>query len=132
MMRGPHSTGVDIRWLLAALLLALCLYLPGIRGTFVFDDYPNIVDNTDLHVATLQPEAWLKALWASPSSDLQRPLASLSFALNHYFTGLAPLPMKVTNIVIHLLNGLLLFVLLRRICRLASPGSAGAGASRWL
>lgn len=131
-MRGPDPAGVDLRWLLAALLLALCLYLPGIRGTFVFDDYPNIVDNADLHVSTVDSSAWLKALWASPSSDLQRPLASLSFALNHYFTGLAPLPMKVTNIAIHLLNGLLLFVLLRRICRLASRNGADTGASRWL
>lgn len=131
-MQAPDTTGLGIRWLLAALLLALCLYLPGIRGTFVFDDYPNIVDNADLHVSTLQPEAWIKALWASPSSDLQRPLASLSFALNHYFTGLAALPMKVTNIAIHLLNGLLLFVLLRRICRFASRAGADTQASRWL
>lgn len=131
-MRRPDMTGVDIRCLLAALLLALCLYLPGIRGTFVFDDYPNIVDNADLHVSTLDSSAWTKALWASPSSDLQRPLASLSFALNHYFTGLAPLPMKVTNIAIHLLNGLLLFVLLRRICGFASRTGADTQASRWL
>lgn len=131
-MRRSGSMGIDTRWMLAALLLALLLYLPGLRGSFVFDDYPNIVDNADLHVTTLEPEAWLKAAWASPASDLQRPLASLSFALNHYFTGLAPLPMKLANVAIHLLNGLLLFALLRRIGTLASRTGTDPNVSHWL
>jgi tetratricopeptide (TPR) repeat protein len=129
-MRARMS-GAEIRWFVAALLLATCLYLPGIRGTFVFDDYPNIVDNADLHVTTLDPQAWIKVLWASPSSDLQRPLASLSFAANHYFTGLDPMPMKLTNVALHLLNGWLLFVLLQRICAFAAHGHTGV-PSRWL
>lgn len=108
-----------VPFLIGMLLLTALLYLPGTNGSFMFDDYPNIVDNTALHVTTLDPEAWLRASWASPASDLQRPLASLSFALNHYFTGMAPLPMKLTNVAIHLLNGLLLFALLRRIRALA-------------
>ena len=122
----------DHRWLLAALLLALCLYLPGVRGSFVFDDYPNIVDNADLHVTTLDASAWVKALWASPASDLQRPLASLSFALNHYASALAPGPMKLTNLAIHLLNGLLLYLLLQRVLAFALRGGADPLASRWL
>jgi len=125
----------EIRWFVAAMLLATCLYLPGIRGAFVFDDYPNIVDNTDLHVTTLDSQAWVRTLWASPSSDLQRPLASLSFAANHYFTGLDPMPMKLTNVALHLLNGWLLFVLLHRICTFAAPLGAEASrqpGNRWL
>lgn len=101
--------------LLGALLVTALLYGPGLKGGYTFDDFPNIVDNTALHVATLDAAAWQAALWASPSSDLQRPLASLSFALNYYFSGLDPAPMKATNLFIHLLNGLLLFLLLRRV-----------------
>lgn len=111
------------------LLAAAILYWPGLRGGFEFDDYPNIVDATALHVETLSPTALAAAAWASPASDFQRPLASLSFALNHYFTGLAPGPMKLTNLVIHLLNGLLLFLLLRRLPGLAAHGRPAATAS---
>jgi hypothetical protein len=100
---------------LVALLLCVLAYLPGLGGTYEFDDYPNIVDNTALHLTTLDATSLGDAIWSSPSSDLQRPLSSLSFALNHYFTGLDPLPMKLTNLAIHLLDGLLLFLLLRRI-----------------
>lgn len=130
-----RMSAAEIRWFVGALLLAVCLYLPGVRGAFVFDDYPNIVDNTDLHVTTLDPKAWTRTLWASPSSDLQRPLASLSFAVNHYFTGLDPMPMKLTNVAIHLLNGWLLFVLLHRICAFTTHLGTQAprqSCNRWL
>ena len=54
----------------------------------------------------------------------------LSFAANHYFSGLDPFALKMTNLAMHLVNGMLLFLMLRalfalwRECRpdlLASP-----------
>lgn len=122
MLLGPRGLAV-------VLLATLALYLPGMRGGFLFDDFPNIVDNTALHVRSLNLADCLRAAWASPSSDMQRPLASLSFALNHYFTGLAPAPMKLVNIGIHLLNGALLFVLLQRLLRLLGLRQAPATAA---
>lgn len=109
----------------SALLIVLAMvctalaYAPGLRGTYVFDDYPNIVENTALHLTTTNAAEWKAAMWASPASELQRPLASLSFAANHFFTGLDPWPMKATNLAIHLFNGLLSYLLLCRIFALA-------------
>lgn len=119
-------------WFVAALIITVALYATGLSGGFLFDDFPNIVDNSALHVTESTRAAWLQAAWASPSSDLQRPLASLSFAANHYFTGLAPRPMKVTNLVIHLLNGLLLHALLRGLLQIsgAASGTAPGRAER--
>ena len=97
------------------------LYWPGLGGTYFFDDYPNIVDNLRLHVDSLDWRRWLQAAWSSPSSDLQRPLSSLTFALNYFFDGLNPWPMKACNLAIHLLNGGLLYLLLLRIGRLMFP-----------
>lgn len=108
-----------VHLLLAGLVLCLLAYLPGLGGGFVFDDYPNIVDNPGIHVDNARPSSWLSAAWASPASSFQRPLASLSFALNHLHTGLAPRPMKATNLAIHLANGVLLFLLLGGIARAA-------------
>jgi len=99
----------------AAVLVTVVLYFPGLSGGYFFDDYPNIVDNTRLHVDSTHWRQWLQAIWSSPSSDLQRPLASLSFALNYFASGLAPWPMKAVNLGIHLLNGCLLYLLLLRI-----------------
>jgi hypothetical protein len=115
MMRKSDRS---FRWLLISALLAVvsCVYWPGLHGGYIFDDYPNIVDNTTLHVGFGSGwRTWLAATFSSPSSDLQRPLAMLSFAFNHAMTGLDPYWMKLTNLGIHLLNTLLVYGLTNRL-----------------
>lgn len=107
-------------WLVLAILAVAAVYWPGMRGGFAFDDYPNLVLNANLHVTSLQWADWVAAVFSSQSSELQRPLAMLSFALNHYFTGLDPMPMKVTNLAIHLANTVALFLLLRTVLAAAT------------
>ena len=101
--------------ILAVLVLTAILYWPGLRGGFLFDDFPNIVENDAVHVTSMDLRDWKHAAAASPAHDLPRPMAMLSYAANYYFTGLAPWPMKLTNLLIHLSNGLLLFAVLRTL-----------------
>ncbi|MEO7149213.1 MAG: hypothetical protein ABIY40_04670, partial [Rhodanobacteraceae bacterium] len=103
--------------LAAALLLTAFVYWHGLSGGYVFDDFPNIVDNAAIQVTRSTLAAWANAAWASPASELQRPLASLSFAVNWFFSGNDPRPMKATNLAIHLLNGVLLYFMLRELLR---------------
>lgn len=112
------------------LVLLAVAYLPGLGGGFVFDDHPNIVENLALHVTTLDWNAWMAALFSSPASSLQRPLAMASFAANHYFTGIDPWPMKLTNVAIHLLNALLVLGLVRHLFATATP-AVEDGRRRW-
>lgn len=137
----PTSASTNRAWHLLALaglaLLVAMVYLPGLSGGFVFDDYPNIVNNTSLHVNQgAQWPAWLAATFSSPASDLQRPLAMFTFALNHAFSGLDPYWMKATNLAIHLLNTLLVFKLVQLLLVAArdhhsnsNSGNASASAS---
>ncbi|MEO8743199.1 MAG: hypothetical protein ABI365_08420 [Lysobacteraceae bacterium] len=120
------------RWLawacLAALLAIIAIsYWPGRNGGYTFDDYPNIVDNAPLHVTQLKWNDWIAAAMSSPAKDLPRPLAMLSFAINHYFTGLNPQPMKLTNIAIQMLNTLLVFLLVRSLLRAVAPADSAPG-----
>ncbi|TCI11450.1 hypothetical protein EZM97_19145 [Dyella soli] len=92
------------------------MYSAGLSGTYVFDDYPNIVDNKGVQPSDSSFPSLIRAALSSPSSEFKRPLASLSFALNYLMTGLDPYWMKVTNLVIHLLNGVLAFLLTRTLC----------------
>lgn len=111
-------------WLLlaAAAIVTAAMYWPGRTGGWVFDDYPNIVDNAAIHIthghSTLV--AWVNSALSSPSSFLRRPLASLTFSLNWYFGGGDPWPFKITNIVIHLINGVLVFCMLRALLQLVA------------
>ena len=109
-------------WPIPVLALLVCVaYWPGRGGGYVFDDFPNIVNNTALHVTSLDWRAWVAALFSSEAGTLNRPIAMLSFALNHYFTGLAPQPMKWTNVAIHALNACLVLGLVRALLALAMP-----------
>lgn len=106
--------------MLVVLLVVSLVYWPGLGGGYVFDDFPNIVDNTALHLqANASWRQWLAAMFSSPASELQRPLAMLSFAINHALTGLDPYWMKLTNVGIHLFNTILVFGLARQLLRAA-------------
>jgi protein O-mannosyl-transferase len=115
----PTSTRSPLYpWILAAALaITAIVYWPGLQGAFLFDDYPNIVDNQGVQPHEASLPSLVRAALASPASDFKRPLASLSFAANYLTTGLDPYWMKLTNLVIHLLNGLLVFLLTRLLLR---------------
>jgi len=116
-LRSPSLTVRGL--MLLALMATTCVYWPSLSGGFVFDDYANILDNAAVHLTSLDWRSVRGAILASPSAGLIRPLAMLTFAANWYVGGANPLPMKVTNLAIHLVNGLLLFALLRSLARLA-------------
>lgn len=125
-MTLAQASRCSVRCLAAVLVLTVVVYWPSMHGGFVFDDFNNIVYNSELHLQSLNWEALREAASASPSTVLVRPLAMLSFGLNWYFTGADPLPMRNVNLIIHLLNGLLLFGLLRTLCRSLPPRADNA------
>ena len=123
--RSPGTRTNRRSWwlLLAALAVTLAVYWPGLSGGFLFDDYPNIVDNHGVQPQNASFPSLVGAALSSPSSEFKRPLASLSFAANYLVSGLDPYWMKLTNLVIHLLNGLLVFLLTRALLRNVPVGA---------
>lgn len=103
--------------LVALFALAASVYLPGISGPWLFDDYSNLVSNSFLRIRDLHLKTLFEASYALNSGPLHRPVAMLSFALNYYFSGSFDdtLPFKLTNIIIHAVNGILVFWLMRLI-----------------
>lgn len=100
--------------LLGILLLGLLVYWPGLPGGYVFDDFGNLVDNPSLASNALHAHFWA-AIWSSGSSQLHRPLSMLSFAAQMWFTGFDPWPLKLGNVLIHLINGILIWLLSLRV-----------------
>lgn len=127
------------RSLLPALLLLLAGMLafgPGLGGRFLFDDYANIVSNPRVHMETLDLDSLRNAMRGFEPGSYGRPLATLSFALDHYVGGRNPLPYKVSSLLVHLFNALMVLLLSRRLLDLAWPGrengwAALAVASAW-
>lgn len=99
--------------LFPTMLLVVAVYIPGIKGPYVLDDGENITLNKAVALNTLNLDDIYDASLSNNSGVLKRPLAALSFGLNHYFSGgfENTLPFKLTNIFIHICNSILIYVL---------------------
>ena len=97
----------------ALALLGWLVYMPGLHGGFVFDDFSNNVDQPALAPQALSAHFW-QAVWAGRAGPFSRALSMLSFAWQIRVWGMQPLPMKVFNVLLHLLNaGLVAWLSLR-------------------
>jgi hypothetical protein len=95
-------------------LVCVTIYLPGLKGGFLFDDYANIIANPSLYIDTLSFNSLREAAFSSYSGKFQRPVSMVSFALNHWaFNSLDVYGFKAFNLILHILNGALLFVFLK-------------------
>lgn len=120
MMPSPVLRPRVLAGFVLALAFTIAAYYPALRGGFIFDDLSNIVLNPWLHVNSITIPGLRQAAFSVDSGTLKRPVSMLSFWANYYATGLDPYYFKVTNLVIHLLNGLALFWLTRLL--LDAPG----------
>jgi protein O-mannosyl-transferase len=100
------------------ILAVFAAYYPGLGGPYVLDDGETLLFNEPVALRDLSP-ASLCAAAASAGGPLLRPLSNISFAFNHYFAGgFEPsLSFKLTNVFIHALNTLLMFLLARALAR---------------
>jgi len=127
-MTRPSLPGLG--WTLLLVAAVFAVYWTGLGGGYVFDDYPNIVDNTRVHVGSLQWREWAGAAFSSDSGPASRPLAMLTFAAQHFLTGLDPWWMKLGNVALHALNALLVLALAGKLLGMAA-GHAPATRRAW-
>jgi len=129
-LKGERQMKRWMQWAGPALLVIVVLgiYWPGLAGGFIFDDYSTIVDNTRLHVETLQPSSiWRAATSFDPGGTLgARPLAMATLALNHVLGGLDPWGYKLGGLLVHAANALLVYLLVALLLG-ASTGMATRG-----
>jgi tetratricopeptide (TPR) repeat protein len=110
---SPRRRGAMLGWISVVLVVILTLwaYSPSLDAGFVFDDQPNIVDSPAVR--------WDEVSWENldlilNASLLQgRPVANISFAIDHLVWGLDASKFHLTNILIHLaVGGALLWICL--------------------
>jgi len=120
--------------LLCILAATVACYLPGLTGHFIFDDGANIGKNSYLKIHSLDAASLWQAASSGSAGLLQRPISTMSFAINHYFTGMDAYYFKLTNLGIHLLNGVLVFLLARLLLglHLRLRGAADDNMAAWV
>jgi len=96
--------------LLFGLLIGALCYFPGLSGHFVLDDFENIVNNKELTIEQVDVANLAQAAFSQSTKIHGRPLSMVSFALNQFYFGNDPYSYKVTNLLIHLCNSILVFI----------------------
>jgi tetratricopeptide (TPR) repeat protein len=100
--------------LLSLLLLVAIVYANSLNGAWQFDDEPNIVNNASVHLRSLDRESIIRTFYGFEQKKIYRPVAYLSFGLNHYLGGLDPFGFHVVNLAIHFLAAAFLFLFVYR------------------
>lgn len=100
-------------------LLALYYIItkPALNGVFLFDDFSNL-QNLKL-ISGQWDETHIRAYLVSFPGSPGRPISALSFLINDEAWPSSPDGFKFTNLMFHLLNGVLLFGLLRQLAKVS-------------
>lgn len=100
----------------SALIVLICIlaYWPGLSGPLFFDDRPAIASNELIKIDGRTFDEWRAAALSSDSGPLKRPLAMLSFTVNHVLSSqVDAFDIKLVNLILHLSIGLVLYFLFR-------------------
>jgi Tfp pilus assembly protein PilF len=98
-------------------LLVLILYSNTYQASWHFDDAPNIRDRDSMHLTEL---TWnqIRGTFYNESGHLYRPVASLSLAINYYFSKENVFGYHIVNILIHFVTAVFLFLFVHQTLRL--------------
>ena len=125
------------KWQVLSVLLALGLtcwliYGNAINAPFSFDDLAQILKNPYIRITGFSTDIPAQLM---KCRNPNRLLAYFSFALNYYFNRYDVAGYHVVNWLIHVINGLLVYLLARRTLRLMNrdlPGGPFLAALLWL
>lgn len=120
----------------ALAILAWLAYSPGLSGSFLFDDFANLSALGAYGPVTDWTTFW-RYVTSGVADPTGRPLSLLTFLVDAQDWPADPYPFKRTNLMIHIGNGFLLFVLLRQLGSLlvqSAQANAAAllGAAFWM
>ena len=119
------SASALAQWLpqLALVGLGLSAYYNSFEGEFLLDDHLRIVQTPQIH------QLW--PLWGVMAQN-SRPVLQLSLAINYAVGGVNPWGYHAFNLAVHILAGLLLFAIVRRMLQCDDLRARYGGVSRWL
>lgn len=107
-----HHLAYIVAGVSAAFVLTVMCYWPSLSGPFLFDDIPNL-ELLGERGGLTSADKYVEFISGGQSGPLGRPLSLASFVLDGQTWPTDPRPFRITNLIIHLVNGLLIFLLVR-------------------
>ena len=108
--------------IVALAVIIFIIYGNSFDCSWHFDDEPNITDNPNLHLKEITWEHVKRTLFSNRNNPnvLYRPVACLSFGLNHYFGELNVFGYHLVNTCVHVLASIFLFLFIYHTLNLPS------------
>jgi hypothetical protein len=119
LLESLVSKGVTFQKRLLLLLLPLLIiitYSHTMHSPFVFDDIAHVSQNPATQITDLSFANLRRAAVESPESA--RPVSYITFAINYFFHQHEVYGYRLVNLVIHVLNGMLLYLFLMNTFKL--------------
>ncbi len=98
--------------------LVWTVYSNTLNAPYYFDDFRSITHNPHIRLTEISYEKLIRAAFDSICDS--RPIANISFALNYYFHQYRVAGYHLVNILIHLINGILLYLFIKTTLQLPS------------
>jgi hypothetical protein len=115
--------------LAATFAMTLLVYWIGLSGPLIFDDAQNLTPLAEWVQGT---RGWTSVVFDNTSGSFGRPVSMASFLLNAMWLGPDVWGFKLVNLLLHLLNGALVFALFNGFSRQDALIRDRPAPSRWL
>lgn len=107
----------------ALLLSVIAVYQPSLSGHFIYDDFWSL-EKLSVINGNITWESLSAYLISSDSGPIKRPISMLTFLIDAQDWPADAHAFRVTNLIIHLINGLLLFCLMFTVLKLKGSTQA--------
>ncbi|HET9417905.1 MAG TPA: tetratricopeptide repeat protein [Chthoniobacterales bacterium] len=109
-----YTRKTSVRVLLL-LLVGAAAHAPALQGEFVWDDQYLAHDNPLIKSPILVLETFRQYLFLDSFSTHYRPVQNISFMLDYFFWNTNTFGFHLTNVLLHVTGGVLLYFLLRQL-----------------
>jgi tetratricopeptide (TPR) repeat protein len=95
------------------IIISIAIYSNTLKNGFVYDDEFTIVNNTLIKNINNLPKLFSRTDYFAASGEMSyRPVVTLTYFIDYWLYGLKPLGYHLTNLLLHSINGVLLYIFL--------------------
>lgn len=122
-MKSKDIISLQFTPVLAIALFSLVIYANTLKNGFVYDDATTIVSNTSIkHLGNLYGLIDRNLYFSQSGEMTYRPVVTATYFLDYALYGLNPWGFHLTNILLHTINGVLLYLLFILIIKPSEGG----------
>ena len=99
-----------VYFLLLPFVISIIVYLNCLQNSFVYDDDSTIINNYFIRHWSNLPALFTSKYFALSAELTYRPVVTLSYFIDYTFWHLNPLGYHLTNILLHAINSVLVFI----------------------